>query len=363
MKCKACKNEVPDGSIFCNMCGERLVRAKAQKKKEVSVPKPRQQKSGEWIGQVMVNGERHTVKASSVEEYRAKAQALKAGLIKADKPGGGRCSLRDAIRKYIDTSSNVLSPATIRGYEIIYRNRFKDYMDREISSINFQQMVNDEAATVSPKTVCNAWGLVAPAITAAGLPAPQIKKPQVPASDEDWLDYEQIKVFLDTVKGRPVEPAALLALHGLRLSELLDLDVSQISAAGIAIRGATVMDKENHLVHKSTNKNKTSRRDVPVLIPRLLDVLPSSGKAVHQHPSSIRRGIEKACVDAGLPVCSVHDLRRSFASLAYHLKWNSQTTMIVGGWSNLQTVEKVYRKLATQDKNADIEKMLLYFNS
>lgn len=361
MKCKACKNEVPVGSLFCMYCGEKLVKTRKEKK-AASVPKPRQQKSGEWIGQLMVNGTRHTIKADTPEEYEQKARAIKAGLIKAEKPKS-KLTLREAIRKYIDQNSNILSPATIRGYEIIYRNRFKEYMDKDIASINYQQMVNREATKVSPKTVCNAWGLVSPALVAAGIAAPQIKKPQVPASDEDWLDYEQIKVFLDAVRGQPVETAALLALHGLRLSELLDLDVAQITKESIAIRGATVTDKNNKLVHKDTNKNKTSRRDVPVLIPRLLEILPAQGKAVTQHPSSIRRGIEKACISSGLPVCSVHDLRRAFASLAYHLNWNSQTTMLVGGWSNLQTVEKVYRKLASQDKNADIEKMLHYFNS
>ena len=64
MKCKACKNEVPDGSLFCMFCGEKLVKTKAEKKK-ISVPKPRQQKSGEWIGQIMVNGTRYTVKGKT----------------------------------------------------------------------------------------------------------------------------------------------------------------------------------------------------------------------------------------------------------------------------------------------------------
>lgn len=361
MKCKACKNVVPDGSIFCNMCGERLVKTKAQKQKEVSVPKPRQLADGRYFAQIMIDGTRHGVYGKTLKEYEAAARALKTGVIKWDNTNTPDMPLRTAVRRYIDSSSNVLSPATIRGYEIIYRNRFKDYMDKPIGSINWQQMVNAEAALVSPKTVCNAWGLVSPAVAAAGLPAPQIKKPQVPASDEDWLDYEQIKTFIAAVKGHPVEPAALLALHGLRLSELLDLDVTQITKKLILIRGATVMGADNKLVHKATNKNKTSRRDVPVLIPRLLEVLPPEGKAVTQHPSSIRRGIEKACASAGLPICSVHDLRRSFASLAYHLDWNSQTTMVVGGWADLQTVERVYRKLAEQDKNADIKKMQDFF--
>jgi len=362
MICKSCKNDVPDGSIFCNHCGERLVRTRSRKKKKPTIPKPHQLKSGEWYGQIMINGVRRVVKGDTPEEYETRVLALKAKLISAD-IGPAKVTLKQAIRNYIDSNENVLSPSTIRGYETAYRNRFKKYMDKNISNIDYQTMINAEAAKVSPKTLRNAWGLVSPALAASGMTPPKVNLPQVPESNEDWLDYEQIKVFLEAIKGRPVEPAALLALHGLRLSELLDLDVSQIVNGQILIRGATVADKNNKLVHKETNKNKTSRRTVPVVIDRLMEVLPPDGKIVRQHPSSIRRGIEKACASSGLPICSVHDLRRSFASLAYHLQWNSQTTMIVGGWSNLQTVEKVYRKLATQDKNADIAKMVEFFSA
>lgn len=360
MKCKSCKNEVPDGSLFCMFCGEKLVKTKKDKK-AVSVPKPRQLKNGEWMGQIMVNGSRYTVKGKTPEEYTQKAQAVKSRIIEMSKPAPD-ITLKKAIRNYIDMNENVLSPSTIRGYEIIYKNRFKKYMERSISAINYQAMINEEAARLSPKTVANSWGLVAPAITAAGVKPPEIKKPQVPESDEDYLDYEQIKTFLTAVQGHRVECAALLALHGLRMSELLDLDVSQIDKEHIYVRGATVVDKDNKLVHKATNKNRTSRRVVPVLIPRLLEVLPPDGKAVRRHPNTVSRNIKEVCAAANLPECSAHDLRRSFASLAYHLKWDSMTTMRIGGWSNLQTVEKVYRKLAEKDKNADIEKMLAYYS-
>ena len=361
MNCKACKKLIDDDSIYCKWCGERQIRER-KKKPEISVPKPRQLKSGQWYAQLMLDGEVHYVKADTEAGYYARARALKAGMLSPDKRSS-RLTLREVLRSYIDNNKNVLSPATIRGYEIIYRNRFLRFQDKLISAIDYQAMVNEEARRLAPKTVVNSWGLVSAALAAVDYPVPNINRPSLPASEEDWLDYEQIKVFLDAVKGSRVEAAALLALHGLRLSELLDLDASQIKDDTILVRGATVMDENNKLVHKDTNKNRSSSRSVPVLIPRLLEVLPPKGKAVALHPSSIRRGLEKVCREAGLPVCSAHDLRRSFASLAYHLKWNSQTTMVVGGWSNLQTVEKVYRKLASREKNEDVLRMLAYYTA
>ena len=73
MKCKYCGNTVPDGSVFCNHCGERLARAKAKAKTEISVPKPRQLKNGDWYAQMMVKGQVEYVTAPTEREYYAKA--------------------------------------------------------------------------------------------------------------------------------------------------------------------------------------------------------------------------------------------------------------------------------------------------
>ena len=35
--------------------------------------------------------------------------------------------------------------------------------------------------------------------------------------------------------------------------------------------------------------------------------------------------------------------------------------MRVGGWNNMETVNKIYAKLAEQDKNADVQKMVDYY--
>lgn len=47
MKCRICKRDIPDNSIFCCWCGEKQLRER-KKKDEIKVPKPRQLKSGKW---------------------------------------------------------------------------------------------------------------------------------------------------------------------------------------------------------------------------------------------------------------------------------------------------------------------------
>ena len=73
--------------------------------------------------------------------------------------------------------------------------------------------------------------------------------------------------------------------------------------------------------------------------------------------------INRVCDAAGLPRVSAHGLRRSFASLAYHLRWSELETMRVGGWSDFNTMRKIYTKLAERDKSAAAQKMEQFYSA
>ena len=231
----------------------------------------------------------------------------------------------------------------------------------EIGKIDFQQMINDEAKKYAPKTVENAWALVTAAFNDVKIPVPDINLPAVPKSDEDFLDYEEIKLFLDAIRGDSCELAALLMLHSLRLSEVLDVTAADVRENKIHVKGAVVRDKNNRLVEKETNKNRLSTRSVPVMIPRFLELLPEEGRLVTVPPTTITTHIERACKQAGVTVCTPHDLRRSFASLGYHLKWSERTIMLLGGWNSIETVHKIYVKLSEKDVNIDVLNMQNYY--
>ena len=343
------------------ICGERIARKKRSKKQEAKYPKYRVLADHTLLGQVMIDGRRETIKAADEREYKAKIDALRTGVLEL-KAHPEKRLLKSVLREYVDKNDNVLSPATIRGYESSYRSRFKNYMGREIGKIDFQEMINAEAKDCAPKTVANGWGLVTAAFNDAKIPVPEVNLPMVPESDGDFLDYEEIEKFLKAIHGDVCEAAALLMLHGLRTSEVLKLDAeNDITDTQILVRGSVVPNKNHKLVEKKTNKNRRSTRSVPIMIPRLTEVLPKSGKAVTWSTPTLRVHIEAACRKAGVTVCSPHDLRRSFASLGYHLKWSERAIMAIGGWSNPDTVHKIYVKLSQKDIADDVDNMRNYY--
>lgn len=365
MKCKACKHTIDDDSIYCKYCGEKQIRER-KKKAEIKVPAPRQLPSGTWFNRIAVDGQRVCISAATEAEYYAKARAAKAGLIQVAKTAP-RFTLEQACKAYNAQRSAVLSPSTLRGYDIILRNRFSEYMHSDITTINYQKMVNDEAAKCSSKTLSNAWGYVRSALKCAGFDTGSVTLPQLVPHEMPWLEPEQLSTFLKAIKGSRYELAALLALHGLRRSEALALRPEDITDGVIHVNGAAVIGPDGKLIYKRTTKNTSSRRAVKIRVPRLQSLVDEwTGAADVPYlagisPNNIYSGINRACEAAGLPQIGVHGLRRSFASLAYSLGWSSLATMREGGWADKTTMDKKYTKLAEADALKQSDSMSEFF--
>lgn len=325
--------------------------------KSIKVPTPRELPSGNWFIQICVNGKRISVTEPTEAACIARAMAIKQELLEpVDR--ARKQSLTKAIDAYIDARSNVLSPSTIRGYRIIQRNRFQDAMGRPVDAYDdkgWQRIINKEAKLCSSKTLKNAWGFIASVIHEETGKQISVNLPQVVSDTRSFLEPEQIPVFLEAAKGNHFEIAALLALCSLRSSEISALTWNQVDLQNgiIHVQGAVVKNEDNKYVRKKENKNTTSRRDVPIMIPRLLDALKEADQScaavVPFHPSSVCRGINKICESAGLPKVGTHGLRHSFASLAYHLGMPEKIAMQIGGWANDATMRKIYTHVAKND--------------
>lgn len=334
----------------------------------MKVPEPRKLKSGTWFIQMRLGGASVPVSAATRTECIRQAEKIKADYRNGKRPQPARAcvTLRSAIEQYIQVRENVKSPETIRGYYVILSKRFQGYMDTDIRKIQYQRMINDEAAKVATKTLYNAWGLVSSSIQAAGMARPNVSLPEKQTPVHNFLTYDQILIFVDAIRGTDVEIPALLALHSLRRSEICALDWAQLRGQEITVAGALVYDKDGNKVRKKTNKNATSRRTVPIMIPRLQELVDlhadDIGPVATVAPNTIYRQVNRVCAARGLPLVGVHGLRHSFASLCYHLGVPMLITMRLGGWKTDRIPREIYTHLADADIANQVDAIRTFYS-
>lgn len=367
MKCKSCgRTDVPDGSAFCNWCGAKLIKTARKKNTELKIPEPRKLPSGNWFVQLRIKGTSVSITEPTERACREKARAIKAGLIKPEDKTD--ITLGQAIDKYIEANSEVLSPSTLRGYSIIRENRFKDYMDKPMKNISdWQTVINKDAAKYSGKTMKNSWGLVRTVMVYIGYPVPDVNLPQVMKAERPYFTPEQVITFVEALDGHPIKIAALLGLHSLRRSEIAALtwDNIDLKKKTITVSGAAVPDKDNKMVVRNQTKTAASQRTIPIMIPELTDALAAvkdkTGPVVKCTPNNIYVRINNVCRKAGLPEVGVHGLRHSFASLGFHLGIPMEIICLWGGWSDSKTVRDIYMHLYKKDLEKHQTAMLRFY--
>lgn len=327
------------------------------------IPKVKKLPSGNYHCEVKINGKRISITEPTKNECHNKAVLLKSGIAK----NAVNTTLRNAIDRYIEARSNVLSPATIRGYRTMQKNRFAGVMDMRIDAVtNWQAVVNAETRTCGSKTLKNAWGFVASVLKENGVTTNNITLPQVITSEHAFLQPDEIRPFLAAIRDDKYELVYLLALHGMRHSEIMALDIkNSISNDRIKIRGAAVPNELHKYVWKAENKNTTSRRDVPVLIPRVVELIRDSKEdqqAVVQSTSyGVYKHLIRICQDNGFEYMGLHGLRHSFASLCYKLQISEAETMRLGGWSDPGVMRRIYTHLSEIENRESEEKLRNFF--
>lgn len=338
----------------------------------MKVPKPRRLSSGKWYIYMRLGGE-----SISVTERTERSCIHAAELIKAEYLAGKRLKHRDendqtvgqTVDAYLASRSNVLSPATLRGYHIIRNNRFKTLMDMKVKDLTpqgVQAFVNAETKLCAAKTLKNAWALVAKALDAETGKRFDVRLPQPVRKERSFLMPEQIDVFIEAVHGTTMEIPALLGLCSLRCSEILGLRWQDVDVehARVYVRGAKVPNEYNVYVRKDTAKNASSIRSVPIM-PQLAEALRAAkrqGEAVVPYTESwMYRSINRICEEHGLPQVGIHGLRHSFASLAYHLGMPEHIAMEIGGWKDESTIRKIYRHIADIDMENSVNAMQKYY--
>lgn len=339
------------------------------------IPKPVKTSTG-WRIQLRIGGESIPVNDTDKRQCVKRAEAIKAqyradGIM--EKLSRTKPTLREAIDCYIEERKNSISPATIRTYRNIQKNRFPEVMNRRLNTINpreWQGIVDRAYGQYATKTVKNSWGLIKSVLIANSIPFPEkIASPQVVKKRKaEWLEPDEIKAFVAAAKDSQYCIPMLLALMSMRISEIDALRWENISpdADFIETSGSRVMDEHGRWVEQERQKTESSARQVPLLIPELRQAIreqhKDSGKVLEVHQMTLRRAVERTCQKAGVPRVTVHQLRHSFASLSAHLGIPKEISMEIGGWSNDKIMNDIYTHIARSDIERYKNEMWRFYN-
>lgn len=339
----------------------------------MKVPEPRRLKSGNYFIQLRLDGQSIPITESSPTACKNQAQLIKAEYLAGKrKINKSDLTLKQAVEAYISRKETQgKSPETVRGYNVILRNRFPETMGKKVRDVkDWQAVYNLEAGRVKPKTLSNSWSLIRSACKAeCDIALPDVDTVEFNRTEHAFLEPEQIKIFVAEAARNKYALPMLLMLSSCRASEARGLTWDKVDLKNnrFLIAGAVVMDKNNKRVRKDKNKTDGSRRYVPIFIPELraaLEAVPEekrSGPLYTVCDLTIYRTINRICENNGLPPVGCHGLRHSFASLCYSLEVPVKVTMAIGGWSDMNTVMRIYTHLAQRDIWKYSDKLAQFF--
>lgn len=339
------------------------------------IPEPKKTPSG-WRIQLRINGQSIPVTADTPKDCKRQAALIKAEAQSAARPVK-KCdlTLSQAIDAYISSLPPDISPATVRSYRSIQKNRFPSLMQQKISSItpsSIQQAVNAALSVQARKTVKNSLGLIKTVLESNGVSMPDklaTDRKERNRKSYVWLEPDEIKKFVAAADDEPLCVPMLLALMSMRISEIDALRWENIPPHPEFIRtsGTRIMNENNEWVTRSEQKTQDSDRSVPLLIPELRAAIERdrkpSGKLLEVHQMTLRRAVERTCDRAGVKRVTVHQLRHSFASLSAHLRIPAEISMEIGGWSNDKIMTEIYTHIARSDIERYKNEMWNFYNS
>lgn len=336
------------------------------------VPTAKQLPSGNWRCQVRVEGVPLSFTAATPEEAVAQAMAAKAGMKQEKAERRKMLTLKQAAETYISDRSNVLSPATVRGYKTIMRNRFPGLWGKNIWTMekaDIQKAVNQDAKKIGAKTLKNSCDFVLSVLGSYDIEIHKIRLGQITTEERAYLEPEQIITLVSAVAGTWMELPTMLAVWlGMRRSEIWGLKWGSVDFAKkkIKIEAAMVPDEHHKFVEKKETKNRSSRRtvDCPDYIIKLLtelepDPQKRTGLVIKYNPERFRKHFKRTCDGLGFHGIGLHSLRHTNASVMMTLGVADRVAMARGGWATEGTMKKIYQHVLTaaqEDADASINR-------
>lgn len=269
-----------------------------------------------------------------------------------DSVGKKPLSFDRALSEYIEMKSNVLSPATIRGYKQLKGMYSSGFLNTNIYDINqeiIQAEVNRYALNHSPKSVRNFSGLIT-AVMSIKRPSLNIRTtlPQRVDNEAKIPTHDDVIKVIKELEGTEYHIAVQLACLGLRRSEIVALTLDDLDGNILSIDKAKVLNDKNEIVTKTTKTVSSTRK---IYIPdELVKEIQNTGYIYKGYPNCIIRALHRAQDKVGVPRCKFHELRHYYVSYA-HDKGMSDADIIKSiGHKTDAVMKRVYRHAMNEEE-------------
>ncbi len=352
----------------------------AKKKKAAGLPAIKQLPSGAWNTQVYshtdADGKRHY---ESITDYDYNQVLLRAAQFKAEKRQeravrpADRLTLQVAMETYIESKSAILSPSTVRSYRSIVRNYLRELRPMLVKDITREQVqvaINQEALSLSPKTVRNIHGFLV-AVMQVHRPdfvlhttLPQKQKPSIVIPTE-----EDIKRLFELTRDTELEvPVILAACCGMRRSEIAALTWERVDfkAGTITIDQALVLDDEREFVQKTTKTVAGTRviRMIPYVAAALAkkkEACADLGGYITIRPDLISNRFYNLIRKHKFPEYRFHDLRHYTVSVMLALNVPKKYIADYVGHETEAMIDQVYGHIMASKRTSVEDQLEEYF--
>ncbi len=318
-------------------------------------------RAGKYRVQPMVNGKRYSLtfdhRPTQVEIMQELNKRIDSTVSSENAPTS---SFRDCANKYIELKENILSASTKRAYISMINNldtKFLELPLKDIGQIELQQLVNELSLSRSPKTLKNYHTFIISVITTfipsasfnTTLPKPQKKEEYIPTKEDvaRILEASNEKYYI----------IFALARYGLRRSEIMALDISDVYPDYVDVNKAMVQTPTNEWIIQPHNKTTASTRKVPI-DSDLCSRIQKQGYVFKGHPDKIYEYLVHKQKVLGIPRFKLHAFRHYCATELYHAGFNSKDIMKVMGWSSDSVMKRIYTH-ARIDKDKETQKKMI----